>query len=140
MIFAACVSNRDGVATEEKAVLPASAVEHTPPPAPPTPPATEPAPRPLGLDDVLPAGTGWKCVHERCERTCIYPRPSHAPGPNGRVVTLSSNPPCVDQDKAFCAAFTITGQAPRALCRTTRESCEAERQRDPSGATACEER
>ena len=144
VIVAACVSNRDGaeVEVEEKVAPPAVAVEDTPRPdhVQPMPPATEVVARPLALDDVLPAGTGWKCVHDRCDRACVYPRPSHAPGPGGRMVTLSRKPPCVDRATAFCAAFTYTRQAPVVRCRTTREACEAERERHGPGATACEER
>jgi hypothetical protein len=141
LIFVACASNHEGVEADEKAP-PVSAVEVAPTPevARPAPPVTaRPVEAPLGLDAVLPAGVGWKCVHERCGRTCVYPRPSHAPGPDGRVVVHSRRPPCVDRDTAFCAAFVVTGQAPTVQCWATREACE-EYRGSSSGATACEER
>lgn len=146
LIVAACTSPHDGAATHERVALAARAVEEPPrrddaPPATPTVgSAVQPVDPPLELDKVLPVGTGWKCVHGNCDRTCVYPRPSHAPGPGGRVVEHSSRPPCVEQDRAFCAAFAAPGQAPRVQCRTTREACEAERERMAVVATACEER
>lgn len=142
-LLAACSTGDrppEGSAGSVAPAEPAAPVQKSPPRDDPAP-ASDAGPR-LDLDALLPAGEGWKCVLGRCDRQCVSPRPSHAPGPDGRVVTLSNHPPCVDQEKAFCAAFAASpGNPPWARCWATREACEEEeRKHAPLAASACEER
>lgn len=144
-LLAACSASDSQPAGPAEPIPPAASAESAvpapnSPPRDPATPASDADP-PLDLDALLPPGEGWKCVHGRCDRGCVYPRPTHAPGPDGRVVTLSNNPPCTDAGKAFCAAFAASpGNRPAARCWATREACEADRNNASLATTACEER
>ncbi len=139
-VCAACDSQPTGPAEPIAPAVAAAPAQSSPPREAPTIPTSEAEP-PLALDALLPGGQGWKCVHQRCDRECVYPRPSHAPGPDGRVVTLSNRPPCVDAEQVFCAAFAAApGGRSSARCWATREACEAERATATLATTACEER
>lgn len=101
--------------------------------------SSPPSSAPVALEPraLVPAGEGFKCVHERCARVCTYPRTARTP------VGSPPLPPCVERRTAFCYATEASRpNPPHALCFATRDGCERERARaaaSPFAASGCEE-
>ncbi len=78
----------------------------------------------------MPCPAAWRCVLGQCRRGCVFPMPTHHGGG-----TISTPPPCTDQDTAFCF-----GPDDDQSCFHDLARCQQERAGAGAGAPACQER